>query len=76
MSISLTTKSASLPEVEAKRVARYPLRLPELDPLDDVPLDEERHLHLLKLARAGDAVSGCDLVAERRADLYEAERTL
>jgi hypothetical protein len=39
-------------------------------------LDEELDLHLLELARAEDEVSGRDLVAERLADLADAERRL
>ena len=38
--------------------------------------DEELHLHLLELARAEDEVPGRDLVAERLADLRDAERDL
>ena len=38
--------------------------------------DEELHLHLLELARAEDEVAGRDLVAERLADLRDAERRL
>ena len=37
---------------------------------------EELHLHLLELARAEDEVAGRDLVAERLADLRDAERRL
>ena len=37
---------------------------------------EELHLHLLELARAEDEVAGSDLVAERLADLGDAERRL
>src|SRR3954447_1450362 len=39
-------------------------------------LDEEFHLHLLELAGPEDEVAGCDLVAERLADLADAERRL
>jgi hypothetical protein len=39
-------------------------------------LDEELHLHLLELAGAEDEVAGRDLVAERLADLRDAERRL
>src|SRR5205814_6853824 len=39
-------------------------------------LDEELNLHLLELARAEDEVAGGDLVAERLADLRDAERQL
>ena len=39
-------------------------------------LDEEFHLHLLKLTSTEDEVSGCDLVAERLADLPDAEGRL
>src|ERR1022692_1505088 len=39
-------------------------------------LDEEFHLHLLELAGAEDEVSRRDLVAERLADLADAERDL
>src|SRR5690606_10507065 len=38
--------------------------------------DEELDLHLLELARAEDEVAGRDLVAERLADLADAERRL
>ena len=39
-------------------------------------LDEELHLHLLELAGAEDEVARRDLVAERLADLADAERRL
>ena len=39
-------------------------------------LDEELHLHLLELAGAEDEVARRDLVAERLADLPDAERRL
>jgi hypothetical protein len=39
-------------------------------------LDEELHLHLLELAGAEDEVARRDLVAERLADLRDAERRL
>src|ERR1035437_7696380 len=35
---------------------------------------EVLHLHLLKLARAEDEVTGCDLVTERLANLGDSER--
>ena len=38
--------------------------------------DEELHLHLLELERAEDEVARRDLVAERLADLGDAERRL
>src|SRR6478736_3086693 len=38
--------------------------------------DEELHLHLLELAQAEEEVPGRDLVAERLADLRDAERRL
>jgi hypothetical protein len=51
--------------------------LPLLEPLHvGAGLDEELHLHLLELARAEDEVAGRDLVAERLADLRDAERHL
>ena len=62
----------------ATRCQLHALRLPVLEPLHVVRarLDEELHLHLLELARAEDEVPGRDLVAERLADLRDAERHL
>src|SRR5207245_11654033 len=56
-------------------------RHPGLDPvlvplLVAARLDEELHLHLLELARSEDEVARRDLVAERLADLADAERDL
>ena len=61
-------------EVDVPVVARL---LPEVVPARRlVGRDEELHLHLLELARAKDEVAGRDLVAERLADLGDAERRL
>src|SRR6202020_501051 len=50
---------------------------PVLEPLlVGARLDEELHLHLLELAGAEDEVARRDLVAERLADLADAERDL
>src|SRR3989442_8980098 len=50
---------------------------PEFEPLPVAPrLHEELHLHLLELARPEREVAGRDLVAERLADLRDAERDL
>ena len=64
--------------VEAERlVPLHALLLPVLEPVHvRARLDEELHLHLLELARAEDEVPGRDLVAERLADLRDAERHL
>src|SRR5204863_2174772 len=61
---------------EAERVVpAHALRLPVLEVLlVRARLDEELHLHLLELARAEDEVPRRDLVAERLADLRDAER--
>ncbi len=59
------------------RVPARPLVDPVLMPfLVGARLDEELHLHLLELPRAEDEVAGRDLVAERLADLADAERRL
>ena len=58
-------------------VPLQPRLLPVVVPLLVVAgLDEELHLHLLELARAEQEVAGRDLVAERLADLRDAERHL
>ena len=64
--------------VEAERVVPVQSRrLPRLEPLHvGAGLDKELHLHLLELARAENEVAGRDLVAERLADLGNAERHL
>src|SRR3989449_2991913 len=55
----------------------HPLLAPELEPLLVRPrLHEELHLHLLELPGPERKVSGRDLVAERLADLGDAERDL
>src|SRR3954468_4543714 len=59
------------------RVPVQPLLAPVVVPLLGlVRRDEELHLHLLELERAEDEVAGRDLVAERLADLRDAERRL
>ena len=59
------------------RVPVQALLAPVLVPLLGlVGRDEELHLHLLELERAEDEVRGRDLVAERLADLRDAERRL
>ena len=60
------------------RVPAHPLVHPVLGATSSavVGRDEELHLHLLELARAEDEVAGRDLVAERLADLGDAERRL
>ena len=55
----------------------HPPLPPVLEPLRvGARLDEELHLHLLELARPEDEVARRDLVAERLADLRDAERNL
>src|SRR5207245_5869259 len=55
----------------------HALGAPELEPLAvGAGLYEELHLHLLELARPKREVAGGDLVAERLADLRDAEREL
>src|SRR5688572_27378270 len=62
------------------QVPAQALFLPVLEPLHvaarrrlRLRVDEELHLHLLELTRAEDEVPGRDLVAERLADLRDAE---
>ena len=73
-------------DVEAAHVLRVDAQVdepvpavldPALEPLVGlIGLDEELDLHLLELAGAEDEVAGGDLVAERLADLTDAERRL
>src|SRR5216684_653857 len=62
-------------DTEPRGVPIHALLAPILEPLlVSAGLDEELHLHLLELARAENEVTGGDLVAERFADLRDAER--